>query len=99
MRNFFPILLLITVCFISQAQVCNTTDATACLCKDTSQVDCDLLPDLSISSKALTDSGGYWEYPQAGIPYEGAADGRLILTVAIPNIGNGPLEVRATNLF
>jgi hypothetical protein len=99
MRKKISIFFYIAAQSVASAQICNLTDATACLCKDTSQVNCDLLPDVTVSSQTLTEPGGYLEYPQQGIPGQGAVDGRLTLSVAIPNIGVGPLEVRATSLL
>jgi hypothetical protein len=78
-------------------------DSSCCYCKDTLSKDCDLLPDLTVSVQAITDSGGYKEYPQTGagsnFPFQGNDDGRLRVTVATPNIGNGPLKIMGTDTF
>jgi hypothetical protein len=101
MRKFLFIVILSTAAKFSFAQ-CSTSDATGCRCNDSIQTDCDLLPDLTVSYHALADSGGYIEYPQKNAVslYPGLSDdGKLRLSVAIPNIGMGPLESKAINYF
>lgn len=84
-------------------QICNETNAAGCKCPDTTSRHCYLLPDLKVSLKAITDAGGWAEYPQtgAGINYTGQGDddGRLRVTIATPNIGMGPLHVIGTNSY
>ena len=54
---------------------CTTNDATACVCLNSSETDCDLLPDIMLSWYALEYySGGPTEYPQTGA---GSNNGRL----------------------
>ncbi|MBL7893433.1 MAG: T9SS type A sorting domain-containing protein [Bacteroidia bacterium] len=90
----------VCISFFIYAQTCTTTDASGCKCRDSSSANCDLLPDMTISRQKLTETGEVVEYPQknAGysISFEGADDGRLRLSVMTPNIGSGPLELRAT---
>lgn len=97
------IVLLILLSEFAIAQVCSGTDASGCYCSDTTKSDCDLLPDITASYDAIADSGGYIEYPQVNagtsIPGQFSDEGRLRLTVAIPNIGIGPLETHAVNWF
>jgi subtilisin-like proprotein convertase family protein len=64
--------------------ICSTSNASGCLCPDTTMTTCDLLPDMTAS--ALIIQNQHTEYP-----------GYLTLANATPNIGFGPLEVRATN--
>lgn len=73
---------------------CTTTNATSCQCESTGSTNCDLLPDIIVARPPLTVSGnnGNIEYSQSG---NGANDGRLRVSVSSPNIGHGPLEVRA----
>ena len=77
---------------------CTTTNATTCVCPPGQGTDCDLLPDITVSRDAISNSGGTTEYAQtgAGTNYsgQGSDDGRLRLTGATPNIGYGPIEVR-----
>lgn len=78
---------------------CSTTNATSCVCAIGGQTDCDLLPDMTISWKALStvagaapDTPGPTEYGQTG---SNAA--RLKVSGSTPNIGKGNLEVRGVN--
>ncbi len=71
---------------------CTTTNATSCQCQNTSQTNCDLLPDITISWYALQNyAGGPNEYSQTG---NGVNNGRLKVTGSTPNIGHGSLTVR-----
>ena len=73
---------------------CTLTNATSCVCETTGQTNCDLLPDITISWKALQDyAGGPSEYSQT----DGSNPGRLRVTGSTPNIGNGPLNVRGVD--
>lgn len=76
---------------------CSTTNATTCVCKNGGTV-CDLLPDIIVARPPLLVNGtsGYVEYPQTCPGGCSGNDGRLRLSVSTPNIGHGPLEVRAT---
>ncbi len=80
---------------------CTTTNGTSCVCPTAGATDCDLLPDIVISRDAITNTGGYTEYPQysAGTSQasQGADDGRLRVNGSTPNIGFGPIEVRGVN--
>lgn len=82
---------------ISYSQ-CSTTNATSCVCKD-GTTNCQLLPDIIVARPPLLVNGssGYIEYPQTCPSGCSGNDGRLRLSVSTPNIGFGPLEVRATS--
>ena len=75
-------LLILTKPVFSQ---CTTTNATGCVCPNGAN-SCNLLPDIMVGPPPLYvwGSGGYVEYP-----------GELRLSVSTPNIGFGPLEIRA----
>ncbi|MFN9596752.1 MAG: hypothetical protein ACK560_08180, partial [Bacteroidota bacterium] len=77
---------------------CNTTNATSCACATPGATNCDLLPDIITARPPLLVQGnnGVIEYAQVG---NGANNGRLRVSVSSPNIGHGPLEIRATNTF
>src|SRR5690242_2963845 len=82
---------------------CTTTNATSCQCKNAAQTDCDLLPDIGIGLPPLYDSlntggYGYEEHAQTGNA-DPLDNGRLYITVSTTNVGHGPLELRATNIF
>ncbi|MCB0769207.1 MAG: hypothetical protein KDC00_02245 [Flavobacteriales bacterium] len=73
---------------------CTVTNATGCVCATSGQTDCDLLPDMTISWKALEDyAGGPSEYPQN----HATNPGRLRVTGSTPNIGHGALNVRGVD--
>lgn len=74
--------------FYTNAQPCNTLDATGCVCKNSSNIQCDLLPDITVSEELLTN---YYYNPEE--------KGRLYISVSTPNLGLGPLRVIATNQF
>ncbi len=76
---------------------CSTSNATSCVCKD-GTTNCDMLPDIIVARPPLLVNGtnGYIEYPQSCPGGCSGNDGRLRLSVSTPNIGYGPLEVRAT---
>jgi len=74
---------------------CTTNDATGCECLDSSETDCDLLPDIMISWYGLENvSDGPTEYAQ---DYNGSDAGRLRISVSTPNDGVGPLTVRGVD--
>lgn len=102
-RYYLIIAFILITIFNSFGQNCSPTDASGCICKDSTTQLCNLLPDLTISLEAITDPGGYMEYPRtnAGVNYigQGSDDGRVRLSIATPNIGYGHLEVRGTNLY
>lgn len=96
-----PLLLIFTLLvssFVASAQ-CTTTNATGCQCKDATQTDCDLLPDIEIGHPPFYEidaTYGIIEYSQTG---NGVDNGRLKISVSTPNTGHGPLELRTTNIF
>lgn len=78
---------------------CTTTNATTCQCDSAAQVNCDLLPDITISWQALTGTGTI-EYSQTSTDQtysQGYNAGRLRVTGSTPNIGFGPLTVRGVD--
>lgn len=78
---------------------CTTTNATSCVCPDTSS-NCELLPDITISWYALENyMGGPDEYPQICTPACGGNDGRLRITGSTPNIGYGSFTVLGSDYF
>lgn len=82
----------------------NTTpgnvSATTCICKDGTTSTCDLLPDIGIGPPPFyaTDNFGIIEFSQSGNP-NAADNGKLKITVSTPNVGHGPLELRASTTF
>lgn len=93
-KNLLAFLVLLLP-FLADAQ-CTTTNATSCVCKN-GGVNCDLLPDIHVAEPPMfvNGSSGYIEYPQVCPGGCNGNDGRLRLSVSTPNIGFGPLEVRA----
>lgn len=87
--------LLLVLPFVGQSQ-CTTTNATSCQCLG-GGTSCNLLPDIHVARPPLlvNGSGGYLEYPQVCNPPCNGNDGRLRVSVSTPNVGFGPLEVRA----
>ena len=77
---------------------CTTTNATSCACATPGSTNCDLLPDIITARPPLLVQGnnGVIEYAQVG---NGANNGRLRVSVSSPNIGHGPLEIRATTTY
>ena len=74
---------------------CTTNDATDCECLDSNELDCDLLPDITLSWYGLENvSDGPTEYSQ---DYNGADAGRLRISASTPNDGVGPLTVRGVD--
>ena len=74
---------------------CTINDATDCECLNPNEVDCDLLPDITISWYGLENvSDGPTEYAQ---DYNGADAGRLRISASTPNDGVGPLTVRGVD--
>lgn len=98
MKNCIRLFLLMYMLLpaFSYAQ-CTTTNAKTCSCKDGTN-NCDLLPDITIARPPLLVSGssGVIEYSQTG---NGANNGRLRISVSTPNIGYGPLEIRAQAIY
>ncbi|MBJ04482.1 MAG: hypothetical protein CMP65_01090 [Flavobacteriales bacterium] len=101
MKNYIlPISLLFFISPFTIKAQCTIYDATDCQCLDPSQVDCDLLPDITLSWYALMyQSGngtgaGPTEYAQSG---EGDNNGRLRIDASTPNDGYGPLTVRGVD--
>ncbi|MFZ9942092.1 MAG: proprotein convertase P-domain-containing protein [Bacteroidia bacterium] len=100
MKNTLAILILL-LCMSSVTAAfgqCNTTNATSCACATPGATNCDLLPDLITAEPPLLVQGnnGVIEYAQVG---NGVNNGRLRVSVSSPNIGHGPLEIRATTTY
>jgi subtilisin-like proprotein convertase family protein len=95
MKKNFLLILVLLLPFLANAQ-CTTTNATSCICKN-GGVNCDLLPDIHVAEPPMyvNGSAGYIEYPQVCPGGCSGNDGRLRLSVSTPNVGFGPLEVRA----
>ena len=73
---------------------CTTSNATGCVCRNTGQTNCQLLPDITISWSALANyAGGPSEYAQD----DASNPGRLRVTGSTPNVGIGPLNVRGVD--
>lgn len=90
-----------TLALLAGAQ-CTTTNATSCQCYGNG-TNCDLLPDIMVSDYAFqTYMSGPNEYPQqnagTSVNGQGPDDGRLRLTGSTPNVGRGPMEVRAVDM-
>jgi hypothetical protein len=76
-----------------QAQ-CTLTQANTCVCQQSGQTQCDLLPDMTISWYGLQNyANGPSEYSQT----HNTNPGRLRVSGSTPNIGHGPLEVRTAD--
>ncbi len=78
---------------------CTTLIATTCKCADTTQTDCNLYPDITVSRNPLNQASSYTEYPQVCNPTCSGNDGRLRLSVSTPNLGHGPMETRGTPTY
>lgn len=74
------------VALVATAQ-CTLTNATSCVCADGSN-DCDLLPNIKLSKDLLED-----------LPNNPETPGLLRVSVSTPNVGHGPLVIKATNNF
>lgn len=109
MSKFFSFLLIAFMPVLGFAQ-CTINDATDCECENPNDVDCDLLPDITVSWQHGTND--YTEYP----PGEGLQDGeinypenwfeitpeveamgRIRVGARTPNIGVGPLNLRGAD--
>lgn len=97
MKKFLQFLALVLFPALGYSQ-CTTNNATSCACQD-GTTNCDLLPDIHVARPPLLVNGssGYIEYPQTCNPPCNGNDGRLRLSVSTPNVGFGPLEIRALN--
>ncbi len=96
-------------CTHSNAQ-CTTENSIGCECKDSDEIACDLLPDITVSWQLGTED--WEEYPpgeglkQEEIDYidnwfeiddEVEAMGRIRVGARTPNIGSGPLNLRGAD--
>jgi hypothetical protein len=100
MKKIILALALIVSSIFANGQ-CTTNNATGCRCKDSTQTDCDLLPDIEIGRPPFYvyyDDFGIKEYAQTGNANPDD-NGRLYVTVSTPQTGFGPLEILATDTF
>ena len=89
---------------------CTTENSIGCVCKDSDEIACDLLPDITVSWQ--WGIGDYEEFPpgeglQNGeinypenwfeITPEVEAMGRIRVGARTPNIGSGPLNLRGAD--
>lgn len=73
---------------------CSISNPGGCSCPTQGATDCNLLPDIIAGKKSLNATTGWTEYNQtAPTPNTGM----LRIDVATPNVGWGPMEIRATN--
>lgn len=89
MKQLFTLLALLCVgSSVAMAQApCTLTNGAGCLCADGSD-NCDLLPDLTVTRLLLEDSY-----------YQPETRGMLRVSIATPNIGYGPLSVKASDYY
>ncbi len=99
MKKQLLILLIVLSAPVIGLSQCTTLIGTTCKCQDTSQTNCDLYPDITISKNPLNNPSSYTEYPQVCNPPCSGNDGRLRLSVSTPNIGHGPMETRGTPTY
>jgi subtilisin-like proprotein convertase family protein len=99
MRKQLLILLIILSAPVIGYSQCTTLIATTCKCQDSTQTNCDLYPDITVSRNPLNNPSNYTEYPQVCNPPCSGNDGRLRLSVTTPNIGHGPIETRGTPTY
>lgn len=89
MKQLFKSIILL-LCLLSchfAILACSVTNGGACICADGSD-NCALLPDIVIAESPLLDSTQNVE-----------KRGELRITVSTPNIGYGPLHIKATNYY
>ncbi|MBK8846360.1 MAG: T9SS type A sorting domain-containing protein [Bacteroidetes bacterium] len=95
MKKLLNVILLCLIFNLKVQAQCTTTNATTCNCLNGTS-NCDLLPDIKVSEKLLSDPMWNTEYSQTG---NGSNNGQLRITVATPNIGRGPLTVMASGVY
>lgn len=70
---------------------CTLTNATDCVCLDPNEIDCDLLPDITVE----------WDYGENDhteyAPGSFGPEGRVTISGHTPNIGVGPLNLRGVD--
>lgn len=86
--RIFSIFLLFFFTTVQAIAQCTLTNSSGCECLDASEVDCDLLPDITIE----------WDMAEAQnteyAPGVESSEGRLRISGHTPNIGVGPLNLR-----
>ena len=110
MNKFTSFILLLLLAYSYSNAQCTTENSIGCECKNSDEIACDLLPDITVSWQwGISD---YQEYP----PGEGLQDGeinypdnwfeitpdveamgRIRVGARTPNIGSGPLNLRGAD--
>ena len=111
MNKYIFLLSMLVAPYFTIAQ-CTIENATSCECEDSSQNDCDLLPDITVCWQHGSED--YTEYPPGGglqdgeinypenwfeITPEVQAMGRIRVGARTPNIGAGPLNLRGADQY
>ncbi len=87
MKKLFTALFLLLPFSVMAQSPCTTANGAGCLCPDGS-TNCDLYPDLTVSQLLLEDNY-----------YQPETRGMLRVSIATPNIGYGPLNVKASDYY
>ena len=110
MNKFYPLFFAFFVGIGFSYAQCTTENSIGCECKDSDEIACDLLPDITVSWQ--WGIGDYEEFPpgeglQSGeinypdnwfeITPEIEAMGRIRVGARTPNIGSGPLNLRGAD--
>lgn len=86
--RLFPLLFLFFLTTVQALAQCTLTNSSGCECLNPNEVDCDLLPDITIE----------WDMAEAQnteyAPGDEGPEGRLRISGHTPNIGVGPLNLR-----
>ena len=85
---FFVLMIFSSLTLFAQ---CTLTNATDCVCLDPNEIDCDLLPDITVE----------WDYGENDhteyAPGYFGPEGRVTVSGHTPNIGVGPLNLRGVD--
>ena len=110
MNKFYALFFVFFIGFNFSFAQCTTENSIGCECKDSDEIACDLLPDITVSWQ--WGIGDYEEFPpgeglQNGeinypenwfeITPEVEAMGRIRVGARTPNIGSGPLNLRGAD--
>ena len=112
MNKFYTLFFALFVGINFSYAQCTTDNSIGCVCKDSTEIACDLLPDITVSWQ--WGAYDYAEYP----PGEGLKDeeinypenwfeitpdveamGRIRVGARTPNIGSGPLNLRGADQY
>ncbi|MBK8845256.1 MAG: fibronectin type III domain-containing protein [Bacteroidetes bacterium] len=98
MKKIITIVVWVFIALFEANAQCTTSNATSCQCANPNQVNCELLPDITVATQPLLTSGTYgvMEYAYNDLS---SKKSQLRISVSTPNIGRGPLEVRTTNSY